>query len=88
MDRLCSNGFENDNSEFGFNNGPPFNEPKYCNVTALGIRGQGASAITNQVGTVPRVSPSREVTSTSSWPSSASRNSADNCCNRATLPID
>jgi hypothetical protein len=27
-----SNGFENDNSEFGFNNGPPFNEPKYCNV--------------------------------------------------------
>ncbi len=49
-----SNGFENDNSEFGFNNGPPFNEPKYCNVTALGIRGQGASAITNQVGILLR----------------------------------
>ena len=50
-----SNGFENDNSEFGFNNGPPFNEPKYCNVTALGIRGQGLAApATNSVGILSR----------------------------------
>jgi hypothetical protein len=35
-------------------------------------------AMTNQVGTVPRVAPSREVTSTSSHPASASRNSAGN----------
>jgi hypothetical protein len=50
-----SNGFENDNSEFGFNNGPPFNEPKYCNVTAIGINGQaGSPPATNQIGVLSR----------------------------------
>lgn len=50
-----SNGFENDNSEFGFNNGPPFNEPKYCNVTAIGINGQpGGPPATNQIGVLSR----------------------------------
>lgn len=50
-----SNGFENDNSEFGFNNGPPFNEPKYCNITAIGINGQaGSPPATNQIGVLSR----------------------------------
>src|SRR5262249_1232173 len=49
-----SNGFENDNSEFGANN-TPFNNPKYCNVTMLGAKYSAANpGTTNQVGILSR----------------------------------
>lgn len=49
-----SNGFEMDNSEFGFNNLPRSN-PKYCNVTAIGAKYSGVNAgVTNQVGILSR----------------------------------
>lgn len=49
-----SNGFENDNSEFGFNN-TPINNPKYCNITALGAKYSGANpGTTNQLGILSR----------------------------------
>lgn len=49
-----SNGFENDNSEFGFNN-TPINNPKYCNVTMLGAKYSGANpGTTNQLGILSR----------------------------------
>lgn len=48
-----SNGWESDNNEGGFDN-TPVTDAKYCNVTALGILGQGAPSITNQVGALFR----------------------------------
>lgn len=49
-----SNGFENDNSEFGATN-KPFNNPKYCNVTAIGTNYSSANpTVTNSFGILSR----------------------------------
>jgi len=49
-----SNGFENDNSEFGATN-EPFNNPKYCNVTAIGTNYSSANpTVTNSIGILSR----------------------------------
>lgn len=49
-----SQGFENDNSEFGPNNAP-INNPKYCNITMLGAKYSAANpGTTNQVGILSR----------------------------------
>ncbi len=49
-----SNGFENDNSEFGFTN-LPNNNPKYCNITMMGAKYSGANpGTTNQLGILSR----------------------------------
>jgi hypothetical protein len=49
-----SNGFENDNSEFGATN-EPFNNPKYCNITAIGTNYSSANpTVTNSIGVLSR----------------------------------
>jgi hypothetical protein len=44
-----SHGWEMDGSEFGFDD-QPISNPKFCNVTALGLKGQAVPANTNQIG--------------------------------------
>ena len=46
-------GWESDNNENGFDLQPRTSH-RYCNVTALGVKGQGEPAATNQVGMLPR----------------------------------
>jgi len=49
-----SNGYEQDNSEFGFNN-TPFNNPKYCNTTIIGTRYSAANpTVQNSFGILSR----------------------------------
>jgi hypothetical protein len=49
-----SNGYEQDNSEFGFNN-TPFNDPKYCNTTIIGTRYSGDNnTVQNSFGILSR----------------------------------
>jgi hypothetical protein len=49
-----SNGFENDNSEFGAAN-EPFNNPKYCNITAIGTNySSNNPTVTNSIGILSR----------------------------------
>ena len=54
-----SNGFENDNSEFGFNN-TPINNPKYCNITALGANAQRGNPRYDQPARHPQPSRQRD----------------------------
>jgi hypothetical protein len=54
LEAAGSNGFEEDNSEFGATK-TPFNNPKYCNVTALGAKYSAANpAVTNTFGILSR----------------------------------
>jgi hypothetical protein len=48
-----SNGWESDNNENGFDLQPRTSH-RYCNVTALGVKGQGEPSATNQVGMLAR----------------------------------
>ncbi len=59
------NGFEQDDSEFGFNN-TPNNYPKYCNVTVLGARYDLATnpGTTNQEGILSRRGNSSQIMNT------------------------